>query len=116
MLHFFKKQKTQGVSLPPVTLPLKSVYEIDAVGVHYKEGDGKCTAIAFSDAYKGWCKSKAVRRAKPKYVCDRAKSQKRIVFYTEQETVFLADEGEEDLWVDLLNRIQLQGYSSFDID
>ena len=116
MLHFFKKQKAQGVSLPPVTLPLKSVYEIDAVGVHYKDGKGGCAVIAFSDAYKGWCKSKAVRRAKPKYVCDRAKSQRKIFFYPEQETVFLAEESEESLWIDILNRIQLQGYSSFDLE
>ena len=102
--------------LPSITLPLKSICTIDASGILYKDCGGNCAVIAYLDAYKGWCKSKAVRRSKPKYVCDRAKSQKKIFFYTEHKIAFFAEEGEEALWIDILNRIQLQGYSSFDID
>jgi len=69
------------------------------------------------EAYKGWCKSKAIKKSKPKYICDRIKSNGwKIIFHTNPKIVFYADPSQEELWINVLNSMNLQGYPSFDFD
>ena len=114
---FKKKRETDSKQFPPIELPLSNIKEIDEAGILYINLEGDSESINYYDAYKGWCNSHSVKKTKTKYVCDRAKSNGwKIVFHTNPKITFYADESQEDLWISVLNSIQLQGYSSFDFD
>ena len=64
-----------------------------------------------------WCKSKSIKSSKPKYICDRTKAEGwKLIFYTNPQITFYSDPSEEELWIEILNKITLQGFPSFDWD
>ena len=118
MFSFFRRKRTNyNVELSPIKLPLTNIQGVDEAGILYLDNEGNSADINFFDAYKGWCKSKNIKKSKPKYICDRTKSEEwKIIFYTNPQIVFYTDASEETLWIEILNKITLQGYPSFDVN
>ena len=103
--------------LPPLELPLTNIQEINRAGILYIDNNGTSVNIDYLEAYKGWCKSKSVKKSKLKYICDRTKSDGwKIVFHINPKITFNADPIQEELWRFVLNNIHWQGYASFDFD
>ena len=118
MFSFFRKKLVSEIEQqPPLELPLSNIKKIDQAGILYVDNEGTSTNINYYEAYKSWCKSKSVKKSKPKYICDRTKSDGwKITFHTNPKITFHADPSQEELWISVLNSIHLQGYSSFDFD
>lgn len=118
MLAFFRKKLVTDLEQQqPLEIPLMNIQKIDQAGILYIDSEGTSANIGYFEAYKGWCKSKSIRKTKPKYICDRTKSDVwKIIFHTNPQITFYADASQEELWVNVLNSICLQGYSSFDFD
>ena len=118
MFSFFRKKLVSEIEQqPPLDLPLSNIQKIDQAGILYVDNEGTSTNINYYEAYKSWCKSKSVKKSKPKYICDRTKSNGwKITFHTNPKITFHADPSQEELWISVLNSIHLQGYSSFDFD
>ena len=118
MFSFFRKKLVSEIEQqPPLELPLSNIQKIDQAGILYVDNEGTSTNINYYEAYKSWCKSKSVKKSKPKYICDRTKSDGwKITFHTNPKITFHADPSQEELWISVLNSIHLQGYSSFDFD
>lgn len=101
----------------PITLPLTNIQKVDEAGIFYLDNKGNLANIDYFNAYNGWCKSKRIQKSKPKYICDRTKSEGwKLVFHTNPQITFYSDSSEEELWIEILNKITLQGYPSFDMD
>ena len=118
MFSFFRKKLVSEIEQqPPLELPLSNIQKIDQTGILYIDKEGTSANISYYEAYKGWCKSKSVKKSKPKYICDRTKSNGwKIIFHTNPKITFHAAPSQEELWISVLNSIHLQGYSSFDFD
>jgi len=118
MCLFFKRKSTEhNCNLPSATLPLTNIQEVDAAGIFYIDNDGNSVNILYFDAYRSWCKSKGIKKSKPKYICDQTKSEEwNLIFYTNPRITFYANPSEKELWIEILNKITLQGYPSFDLD
>ncbi len=118
MFSFFKrKSEEHNEEILPITLPLANIQKIDDTEILYHDNEGNPANIHYFDAYKGWCKSKGIKKSKPKYICDRTKSEvRRLIFYTNPQITFYAELCEEELWFETLNKIAFQGYRSFDLD
>ena len=118
MFAFFrKKPEAENIQLPPLELPLINIKKIDQAGLLYGDLEGVSANINYCEAYKSWCKSKSIKKSKPKYICDRTKSDGwKIVFHTNPKITFYADPSQEDLWISVLNSIYSQGYCFFDFD
>ena len=118
MFAFFrKKPEAENIQLPPLEPPLINIKKIDQAGILYVDNEGTSANISYYDAYKSWCKSKFIKKSKPKYICDRTKSDGwKIVFHTNPKITFYADPSQEDLWISVLNSIYSQGYCSFEFD
>jgi hypothetical protein len=119
MLVFFRKKvATENEQRPPLELPLANIQEIDQAGILYVDLEGISANINYYEAYKSWCKSKSIKKSKPKYICDRTKSDgwRKMIFHTNPKITFVADPSQEELWFNILNSICLQGYRSFDFD
>ena len=122
MFGFLKRRKDpELVSLKPQILPLSAIIGIDDAGILYRDEQGTTWNISYFEAYKGWCKSKNVKRSKPKYICDRRRSDGTFIFYTDPQVkypqiIFRADKGQEALWYEIKNRIFQCGFASFDWD
>jgi len=116
--RLFKRKKTKhNVKSPSIALPLTNIQEVGDAGILYIDAEGKPANINYFDAYKCWCKSKNVKKSKPKYICDRTKSDGwKLIFYTNPQITFYADPSEEELWIEILNKITQHGYPSFDWD
>ena len=114
MFSFFKNT-AHVVELPAQTIPLTDIQEIDEAGILFLDVEGNSTNISYYEAYKGWCKSKNLKKSKPKYICDRIKGDVwKLVFYTNPQITFFTDPSNEELWIDILNQMTLQGFPSFD--
>jgi len=114
---FNRKTTLSSEKMPPPEIPLMNMKEIDQEGILYIDGQGIPTIIYYSDAYKGWCKSKNVRQIKPRYICDRTKYDGwKLIFYTDPQITFRANPSQEELWIDIIRKITLQGYVTFDCD
>ena len=112
-----RKSIVKDVILPPITIPLTNIQEVDEAGILYLDNEGNLANIYYIDAYKGWCKSKSIKRSKPKYICDRTKAEGwKIIFHTNPQVTFYSDPSEKELWIEILNKITLQGFPSFDWD
>ena len=118
MFSFLRRKSTvNDVIFPPITIPLTNIQEVDEAGILYLDNEGNSTNIHYYDAYKGWCKSKSIKKSKPKYICDRTKAEGwKLIFYTNPQITFYSDPSEEELWIEILNKITLQGFPSFDRD
>ena len=118
MFSFLKrKSAVNDVIFPPIMIPLTNIQEVDEAGILYLDNEGNSANIHYVDAYKGWCKSKSIKRSKPKYICDRTKAEGwKLIFYTNPKITFYSDPSEEELWIEVLNKITLQGFPSFDWD
>ena len=119
MFNCFKRKiNVDPEQIPQIELPLENIREIDQAGILYIDIDGNSANILYHDAYKGWCKSKSIKKSEDKYICDRIKTEgrRKLIFYTNPNITFNADVNQEDLWFRVLNRIRLQGYYSFDCD
>ena len=118
MFAFFRrKSEEHNAELPPITLSLTNIREVNEAGILYLDSEGNLTTINYSNAYKGWCKSKNIKKSKPKYICDRTKSDGwKLIFYTNPQITFYADKRNEKLWIEIINKITLQGYQTFDWD
>ena len=76
MFSFLRRKSTvSDVIFPPITIPLTNIQEVDEAGIFYLDNEGNSANIHYVDAYKGWCKSKSIKRSKPKYICDRTKAE-----------------------------------------
>ena len=103
--------------LPPRRLPLTNIEEIDESGILYVDNEESPVHIQYSDAYKGWCKSKNIKKSDTKYICDRTKNEeRRLVFHINPQIIFYTDISNEELWFDTIHKINLQGYAAFDFD
>ncbi len=118
MFNFFNKSNVQPFEeLSPLEIPLTSIKEVDQAGILYEDSEGTSANIHYFDAYKGWCRSKYIKRSRPKYICDRTKSEGwKLIFYTNPQIIFYADPSEEELWIEIINKITLQGYRTFECD
>jgi len=117
MFAFFRKKLVSEIEQPSLELPLSNIQKIDQAGIEYVDHEGTSANINCYEAYKGWCKSKSVKKSKPKYICDRTKSNGwKIIFHTNPKITFYSDPSQEELRMNVLNSIRLQGYSSFDFD
>ena len=118
MFSFLRRKSTvNDVIFPPITIPLTNIQEVDEAGILYLDNEGNSANIQYVDAYKGWCKSKSIKSSKPKYICDRTKAEGwKLIFYTNPQITFYSDPSEEELGIEILNKITLQGFSSFDWD
>ena len=118
MFSFLRRKSTvNDVIFPPITIPLTNIQEVDEAGILYLDHEGNSANIHYVDAYKGWCKGKSIKRSKPKYICDRTKAEGwKLIFYTNPKITFYSDPSEEKLWIEILNKITLQGFPSFDWD
>lgn len=115
---FFKKKSTEiDAIIPPISIPLTNIQEVDEAGILYLDNEGNSANIHYYDAYKGWCKSKSIKKSKPKYICDRTKAEGwKLIFYTNPRITFYADPSQEEFWIEVLNEIASQGFPSFDWD
>lgn len=112
-----RKSKADLQELPPIHLGVSAITTVDEAGVLYLNSCGEHENLGWYDAYKGWCKSKGVKRSKPRYVCDRTRAEGgQIIFYTNPKIIFTAADGEEQLWAEILNKITSLGFASFDWD
>lgn len=112
-----QKSIDHTAELPPIELPLTNIQEIDEAGILYLDNEGNSANIHYVDAYKGWCKSKNIKKSKPEYICDRTKYDGwKLIFYTNPQISFYTDPSKEELWNDIINKISLQGYRIFDWD
>lgn len=118
MFGFLKRWRdAAAVQLLPIELPLENIQTIDRFGIEYIDNNRNSAKINYCDAYKGWCENKGIKKSNPAYICDRTKAEGwKMIFHTNLKIIFIADEGRKDLWIDVLNRIRLQGYHSFDFD
>lgn len=117
MFSFLRRSAKNDVILPPITIPLSNIQEVDEVGILYLDNNGIVSNIHYFDAYKCWCESKNIKKSKPKYICDRTKTEGwKLVFYTNPQITFYSSSDEEELWIEILNKITLQGFPSFDKD
>jgi len=116
MFSLLRRKSTENdVIFPPITIPLNNIQEVDEAGILYLDNEGNSASIHYFDAYKGWCKSKSIKKSKPKYICDRTKAEGwKLIFYTNPQITFYSDPSEEKLWIEILNKITLQGFPSFD--
>ncbi len=116
-VFFRKKPVTKIEQQQPLEIPLANIQKIDQAGILYIDNEGTSANINYFEAYKGWCKSKSIKKSKPKYICDRTKAEGwKIIFYINPHITFHADASQEELWISVLNNIHLQGYSSFDFN
>ena len=114
---FRRKNKENDVILPPITISLTNIQEVNEAGILYLDHKGNSANIHYFDAHKGWCKNKNITKSKLKYICDRTKVEGwKIIFYTNPQITFYSNPSEEELWIEILNKIRLQGFSSFDWD
>ena len=99
-------------------LPLENIKKIDESGILYIDNEGNSNIINYSEAYKGWCKSKNIRKTKLKYIGDRMKSEGKwkLIFYTNPQIIFLADVTQVEFRIDILNKLTKQGFPTFDWD
>ena len=118
MFSIFRRKSTDNnTEFPLITLPLTNIQEVDDIGILYLDNEGNSTNLHYFDAYKGWCKSKNIKKPKLKYICDRTKYEGwKLIFYTDPKIIFYADPSEEDLWMETINKITLQGHQTFDWD
>lgn len=119
MFSFLRRKSTEenDVIFPPITIPLTNIQEVDEAGILYLDNEGNSANINYFDAYKGWCKSKSIKKSKPKYICDQTKAEGwKLIFYTNPQITFYSDTIREELWIEVLNKITLQGFSSFYCD
>lgn len=118
MLGFFQKRtQCRTHTADKMEIPLENIRKIDRAGILYIDPEGNSASIRYADAHKGWCKSKSVKKSNSPYICDRTKADGwKIIFYTNPQVIFVADADHGGLWNDVLNRIWLQGYRSFDYD
>ncbi len=118
MFSFLRRKSIENdVIFPPITIPLTNIQEVDGAGIHYLDNEGNSASIHYFDAYKGWCKSKSIKKSKPKYICDRTKAERwKLIFYTNPQITFYSDPSQEEFWIEVLNKITLQGFPSFDWD
>jgi len=116
VFSFIKKKSPQhNLKFPSITLPLTNIQEVDEAGILYIDNERNSANINYYDAYKGWCKNKHIKKSKPNYICDRTKTEGwKLIFYTNPQITFYATPSEEELWIEVLNKITMQGYSSFD--
>jgi len=118
MFSFLRRKSTvNDVIFPPTAIPLTNIQKVDAAGILYLDNEGNSANIHYFDAYKSWCKSKSIKKSKPKYICDRTKAEGwKLIFYTNPQITFYSDPSEEELWTNILNKITSQGFPSFDWD
>ena len=118
MFSFLRRKSTvNDMIFPPITIPLTNIQEVDEAGIRYLDNEGNSATIRYFDAYKGWCKHRSRKKAKPRYICDRTKAGGwKLIFYTNPQVTFYSNPSEEELWIELLNKITLQGFPSFDWD
>ena len=119
MFSFLRRKSTEenDVIFPPITIPLTNIQEVDEAGILYLDNEGNSANINYFDAYKGWCKSKSIKKSKPKYICDQTKAEGwKLIFYTNPQITFYSDTIGEELWIEVLNKITLQGFQSFYCD
>ena len=118
MFNFFRKKNTlPSEELPPIKVPLTNIQEVDEAGILYIDYEGNSTNIHYFDAYKGWCHSQNIHKARLKYICDRTKSNGwQLIFHTNPKITFNADPSQVELWIEIINKIILQGYATFDLD
>ena len=118
MVSFFRRTAKESiVNFRPMKIPLTNIQKVDEAGILYIDEDGNSTNMNYYDAYKSWCKSKCVKKSKPKYICDRTKSDGwQLIFYISPKIVFYADQNQEELWIEIINKIRLQGFAAFDWD
>lgn len=100
-----------------IMVPMTDIQEVDESGILYLDNQGNSTNISYFDAYKGWCKNKKVKKSKPKYICDKTESNGcHLIFHTNPKINFYADQTQEKLLTDIINKIELQGFATFDLD
>ena len=118
MFSFLRRKSTDNdMIFPPIAIPLTNIQEVNEAGILYLDNEGNSANIHYSDAHKGWCKSKGIKKSKLKYICDRTKAKGwKLIFYTNPQISFYTDPSKEELWNDIINKISLQGYRIFDWD
>ncbi len=102
-----------------IEISLDCIKKVDAAGILYLDDKGDLVNISYHEAYKTWCKSKNIKRSKPKYICDRTYTydrQRKMIFYICPQIVFLANPAQEEMWFDIIRKISEQGFRTFDID
>ena len=114
MFSLFKKNVPE---LSPIEVPLTNIQKIDEAGILFFDSEENSSNIGYFEAYKYWCKHKGIRKAGLKYICDRTtQNGRKLVFYTNPKITFYAEPEQEDLWINTLNKIVLQGFATFDYD
>jgi len=120
MFSLFKRKELLTLSkLPPVKIPLTNIKEINQEGIRYIDNEGALANIKYGNAYKGWCRSKGIRKSTPKYICDRTRTktnERQLIFYTNPHVIFYVECINEKRWIDNLNKIVLYGYATFDME
>ena len=102
MLSFFRRKRAEIIT----AVPLTNIQCINESGIHYLDNEGNPAMIRYSDAWKGWLKNKDTGTPKPKYICDRTKSEGwKLIFYTHSIIEFYSNPSEEDLWIEICSRI-----------
>ena len=120
MFRFFRKRKNISCDEVALTaISLDHIKRIDAAGILYLDDKGNSANISYHEAYKTWCKSKKIKRSKPKYICDRTSTydrQRKMIFYTCPQLVFIANPAQEEMWFDIIRKIREKGFETFDIN
>ena len=70
------------------------------------------------NAHKCWCGKYRVNKPNLRYVCDRTNidGERRMVFYGNPRIVVVANEEQENLWFELIEKMKSVGCFAFDID
>ena len=107
----------EEIYIEEVEIPISSVMDISKEGISFLELENRISKIIFTYAHKKWCKKYCISKPDLYYVCDRTKNdgERRIIFYGNPRIIIVADTEQEELWLEMLKKMKMYGYYSFDI-
>lgn len=107
----------EEIYIEEVEIPISSVMDISKEGISFLELEDRISKIIFTYAHKKWCKKYCISKPDLYYVCDRTKNdgERRMIFYGNPRIIIVADTEQEELWLEMLKKMKMYGYYSFDI-
>ena len=101
-----------------IEIPISSIQGVTREEISVLNTQHRVFVVDLLNAHKCWCGKYRVNKPNLRYVCDRTNidGERRMVFYGNPRIVVVANEEQENLWFELIEKMKSVGCFAFDID
>ncbi len=106
------------VFVDEIEFPISSIQDVTREEISLFNTQHSVLEVDLLNAHRCWCRKHRVNKPNLRYICDRINidGERRMFFYGNPRIVVVANVEQEDLWLELIEKMKSFGYFAFDID